>query len=65
MSRAFEQPLYHGTVEMIPRIDVTRGRFKKDFGRGFYLALQPRQAVGIRSSRKPSNAVGGKMLTHS
>ena len=47
MSRAFEQPLYHGTVEMIPRIDVTRGRFRKDFGRGFYLALQPRQAVGM------------------
>ena len=50
MSRAFEQPLYHGTVEMIPRIDVTRGRFKKDFGRGFYLALQPRQAVGMMHS---------------
>ena len=47
MSRAFEQPLYHGTVEMIPRIDVTRGRFKKDFGRGFYMALQPKQAVGM------------------
>ena len=47
MSRAFEQPLYHGTVEMIPRIDVTRGRFKKDFGRGFYMALQPSQAVGM------------------
>ena len=47
MSKAFEQPLYHGTVEMIPRIDVTRGRFKKDFGRGFYMALQPKQAVGM------------------
>ena len=30
---------------MIPRIDVTRGRFKKDFGRGFYLALQPQQVA--------------------
>ena len=47
MSRVFEKSLYHGTVEMIPRIEVTRGRFKKDFGRGFYMALQPRQAVGM------------------
>ena len=47
MSRAFEQPLYHGTVEMIPRIDVTRGRFKKDFGRGLYTDVQKKIAEAI------------------
>ena len=56
MSRAFEQPLFHGTVEMISRIDVLRGRSQKDFGRGFYLALQAGQAVGMMN-KKFSEAV--------
>ena len=47
MSRAFEQPLYHGTIMSIQRIDVSRGRAHKDFGRGFYMAMSPRQAIGM------------------
>ena len=39
MSRVFEQPLFHGTIASIERIDVSRGNARKDFGRGFYMAL--------------------------
>ena len=56
MSKAFEQPLFHGTVEMISRVDVTRGKARKDFGRGFYMALQARQAIGMMH-KKFSEAV--------
>ena len=41
MSRVFEQPLFHGTIASIERIDVSRGRARKDFGRGFYMAMSP------------------------
>ena len=47
MSMAFEQPLYHGTIEAIPQIDVARGRLHKDFGRGFYMSLSPEQAISM------------------
>ena len=47
MSRAFEQPLFHGTIASIDHIDVSRGRAHKDFGRGFYMSLSPRQAIGM------------------
>lgn len=47
MSRAFEQPLFHGTIVSIDRIDVTRDRAHKDFGRGFYMSMSPRQAIGM------------------
>ena len=47
MSRAFEQPLYHGMIEAIQRIDVSCGRAHKDFGRGFYMSLSPEQAIGM------------------
>lgn len=33
MSRAFEQPLFHGTIASIDHIDVSCGRAHKDFGR--------------------------------
>ena len=47
MSRAFEQPLFHGTIASIDQIDVSRGRAHKDFGRGFYMSMSPRQAIGM------------------
>jgi len=47
MSRAFEQFLYHGTIFRIDRIDVGCGRRRKDFGRGFYMAFRPDQAIGM------------------
>ena len=52
MSRVFEQPLYHGTIEAIPRIDVSRGRLHKDFGRGFYMSLSPEQAIGMMHKKQ-------------
>ena len=47
MSKAFDQPLFHGTATAIDRIDVLRGRLHKDFGRGFYMAMSPGQAIGM------------------
>jgi len=47
MSTAFERPLYHGTIDAIARLDVSRGRPRKDFGQGFYMALDLGQAVGM------------------
>lgn len=47
MSKAFEQPLFHGTIASIDRIDVTRGRAHKDFGRGVYMSMSPRQTIGM------------------
>ena len=47
MSRAFEQSLFHGTISSIERIDVSLGRAHKDFGRGFYMAMSPHQAIGM------------------
>lgn len=39
--------LYHGTVSEITQIDVKLGRGRKDFGRGFYMAVSKSQAVGM------------------
>ena len=39
MSRNDSQPdiiVYHGSTSLIDKIDVTRGKPYKDFGRGFY-----------------------------
>ena len=47
MSRVFEQPLFHGTIASIERIGVSRGNARKDFGRGFYMAMSPQQAIGM------------------
>ena len=47
MSRVFEQSLFHGTISSIERIDISRGRAHKDFGRGFYMAMSPHQAIGM------------------
>jgi hypothetical protein len=33
----FKEVLYHGTVSEISKVDVTSGRDRKDFGKGFYL----------------------------
>lgn len=39
--------LYHGTVSEIQQVDVALGRSRKDFGRGFYMAVSKEQAVGM------------------
>ena len=54
--------LYHGTVSEILRIDVSAGRGRKDFGKGFYMSVTKRQAIGMMHKkyretvrRNPSN----------
>ena len=39
--------LYHGTVSEIKQVDVTKGRGRKDFGKGFYIATSKKQAIGM------------------
>ena len=41
------KPLYHGTIVPFGRIDVSRGKGRRDFGRGFYMALSASQAIGM------------------
>ena len=39
--------LYYGTVSEILKIDVSSGRGRKDFGKGFYMSVTKRQAIGM------------------
>ena len=39
--------LYHGTVSEIQKVDVKLGRERKDFGKGFYMAVSKSQAIGM------------------
>jgi len=39
--------LYHGTIYEFSKVDVSRGRNYKDFGKGFYMALSKTQAIGM------------------
>ncbi len=47
MCRNFKTILYHGTISEICQVDVKLGRMRKDFGRGFYMAVSKSQAVGM------------------
>ena len=38
---------FHGAAVLFKRIDVAKGRGRKDFGRGFYMAFSAAQAVGM------------------
>ena len=39
--------IYHGTIYNINNINLTAGRGYKDFGKGFYLAYNKEQSIGI------------------
>ena len=52
MLRIFSDSLYHGTIDRIPLIDVTKGKPRKDFGRGFYMALNAQQAIGMMHKKR-------------
>ena len=39
--------LYHGTIATIEKIDISQGKGRKDFGKGFYMAVSRTQAVGM------------------
>ncbi len=47
MFQKFKDTLYHGTVSEIESVDVTKGKGNKDFGKGFYMAVSKKQAVGM------------------
>lgn len=47
MYRSIRTILYHGTVSEIQQIDVRLGRERKDFGKGFYMAVSKSQAIGM------------------
>lgn len=51
MRRVFKEILYHGTIAEIRKVDVTQGRARKDFGRGFYMAVTKNQAVGMMNKK--------------
>ena len=38
---------FHGSAVAFHRIDVAKGRGRKDFGRGFYMSFSASQAVGM------------------
>ncbi|MDR1622308.1 MAG: DUF3990 domain-containing protein [Synergistaceae bacterium] len=44
--------LYHGSIHDFGKIDVTRGRFNKDFGRGFYTSRDVRHAERLALRNK-------------
>ena len=70
MSKAFEQPLFHGTIESIQQIDLSRGRAHKDFGRGFYMSMSPQQAIGMmhkkyrEAVRRSRNSTRNEFVEH-
>ena len=39
--------LFHGSAIRFKRIDVSKGRAHKDFGKGFYMAVDVDQAIGM------------------
>jgi len=47
MSVAVPEFLYHGSVSVFVRPDVRKGRGFKDFGKGFYMSVDVRQAIGM------------------
>lgn len=47
MYQNLKTSLYHGTVSEIQKVNVKLGRERKDFGKGFYMAVSKKQAVGM------------------
>ena len=51
MSLLYRDTLYHGTVSVIEHVDVSAGRDHKDFGQGFYMAVDKMQAIGMMQKK--------------
>jgi len=47
MYRNLKTILYHGTISDIDKVDVNAGRSRKDFGKGFYMSVTRKQAIGM------------------
>lgn len=43
--------LYHGSIDCFSSIDVTKGKGRKDFGKGFYMAVEKSQAIGMMNKK--------------
>ncbi len=43
--------LYHGTTDAFSSVDVAKGRGNKDFGKGFYMAVEKAQAIGMMNKK--------------
>lgn len=43
--------LYHGTIDTISKVDISKGRGNKDFGKGFYMAVEKSQAIGMMNKK--------------
>lgn len=50
-----KETIYHGTIYNIDNIDLSVGRGYKDFGKGFYLAYNKKQSIGIINKKFNSN----------
>ena len=71
MYRNLKTILYHGTASEIQQVDVKLGRERKDFGKGFYMAVSKSQAIGMmhkkyrevvrRSKEKQDDAYSEKL----
>ena len=57
MCQNFKNILYHGTVSLIHKVDVTKGRGRKDFGKGFYMAESKQQAIGMMHKKYKESIV--------
>ena len=58
--RGVDMKLYHGSNIAIEKIDLSKGRPAKDFGRGFYLSGDSKQAEAMADNvvrRKGGNPV--------
>lgn len=51
MSHRLRTTLYHGTIFEIEHIDVNAGHDRKDFGKGFYMAVTKQQAIGMMKKK--------------
>ncbi len=47
MSLQYKDTLFHGAISEIENVDVTQGKSHKDFGLGFYMAVEKIQAIGM------------------
>ena len=52
--------LFHGSAVEFKRIDVSKGRGRKDFGKGFYMSVDRNQAVGMMHDLAFNALSGGK-----
>lgn len=51
MSPASAKVLYNGSTELFDKIDVNKGRPRKDFGKGFCMSVLKKQAEGVMSKK--------------